>query len=262
MTTTQRSPNYASWQDSDAEEKGLISPVQDGHQVLTDDVHTTIRHGFIRKVYGILSVQLLITTVMAACLCTDAAKLFIAKNAAILWVAMAVQLVLTFVMMCFSGLMRQFPTNYILLGVWTAVEGLLVGSICAFTDPQLVLVAAALTTGIVLSLTLFAFQTKYDFTGIGPYLFVCCIALFLTGLVLMIMSACGLHFKWAHIIYAGLGVLLFSIYLVYDTQLIVGKKHYRFAFSVDDYCFAALMLYIDIIQIFLYILSILREANR
>ena len=66
---------------------------------------------------------------------------------------------------------------------------------------------------------------RYDFTGIGPYLFVCCIALFLTGLVLMIMSACGLHFKWAHIIYAGLGVLLFSIYLVYDTQLIVRTKH-------------------------------------
>ena len=54
-----------------------------------------IRHGFIRKVYGILTVQLLITTVMAACLCTDAAKLFIAKNAAILWVAMAVQVSIT-----------------------------------------------------------------------------------------------------------------------------------------------------------------------
>uniref|UniRef100_A0A7S1JUQ6 Transmembrane BAX inhibitor motif-containing protein 4 n=1 Tax=Vitrella brassicaformis TaxID=1169539 RepID=A0A7S1JUQ6_9ALVE len=258
MTTTQRSPNYASWQDSDAEEKGLISPVQDGHQVLTDDVHTTIRHGFIRKVYGILSVQLLITTVMAACLCTDAAKLFIAKNAAILWVAMAVQLVLTFVMMCFSGLMRQFPTNYILLGVWTAVEGLLVGSICAFTDPQLVLVAAALTTGIVLSLTLFAFQTKYDFTSWAPYLFVVALGFFLTGLMMGIMGMFGVHIKLLHILYCGFGVILFSIYLVFDTQMIVGAKHARFEFSVDDYCFAALMLYIDIIQIFLYLLRLLQ----
>uniref|UniRef100_A0A7S1P6E8 Uncharacterized protein n=1 Tax=Vitrella brassicaformis TaxID=1169539 RepID=A0A7S1P6E8_9ALVE len=237
-------------------------PLTGVYHSLDDTLRVEIRHSFIKKVYGILAAQLAVTFVLAASLTSAAALAWLQSHPAILFMAIVVQLGLCISFMCCPHLLRQYPTNYILLGLFTVAEGFLIGVVCAVSDPAIVLVALSLTLGIVIGLTLFAFQTKYDFTGIGPYLFVCCIALFLTGLVLMIMSACGLHFKWAHIIYAGLGVLLFSIYLVYDTQLIVGKKHYRFAFSVDDYCFAALMLYIDIIQIFLYILSILREANR
>ena len=38
--------------------------------------------------------------------------------------------------------------------------------------------------------------------------------------------------------------MLFSLYLVYDTQLIVGGAHKKFQFSVDDYVFAALNIYL------------------
>ena len=58
-----------------------------------------------------------------------------------------------------------------------------------------------------------------------------------------------------HTLYCALGTILFGIYLVIDTQLIVGGRKY--SLSMDDYIAGALMLYIDIIQIFLYILSIL-----
>jgi hypothetical protein len=53
-------------------------------------------------------------------------------------------------------------------------------------------------------------------------------------------------------LYCSLGVILFGIYLVIDTQMIIGGK--RFSISYDDYVLGALILYIDIIQIFLYIL--------
>lgn len=39
-------------------------------------------------------------------------------------------------------------------------------------------------------------------------------------------------------------------------QLVVGGKHRKFQYSVDDYIFAALTLYLDIIIIFMEILSI------
>lgn len=44
-----------------------------------------------------------------------------------------------------------------------------------------------------------------------------------------------------------------------DTQLIIGGKHAKFQFSVDDYVFAALNLYLDIINLFLFILQIINN---
>jgi hypothetical protein len=47
---------------------------------------------------------------------------------------------------------------------------------------------------------------------------------------------------------------VFGIYLVIDTQLIIGGR--RLAISMDDYVVGALILYMDIIQIFLYLLQL------
>ena len=52
-----------------------------------------------------------------------------------------------------------------------------------------------------------------------------------------------------------LGVLVYALYLIYDTQLILGNK--TFQYNVDDYCLAALNLYIDIIYMFIKILQII-----
>lgn len=62
------------------------------------------------------------------------------------------------------------------------------------------------------------------------------------------------------LVYACLGVLLFSFFIVYDTQLIVGGAH-KHAFDIDDYCFAALNLYLDIINLFLFLLQIFGARN-
>jgi len=50
-------------------------------------------------------------------------------------------------------------------------------------------------------------------------------------------------------VYCSLGALLFGIYLIIETQLILGGKY--FSLSVDDYVVAAMILYLDIIKIFL-----------
>ena len=46
-------------------------------------------------------------------------------------------------------------------------------------------------------------------------------------------------------------IILTSIYIVFDTKLILKKL------SLDDYILGALMLYTDIIQLFIWILSLL-----
>ena len=70
----------------------------------------------------------------------------------------------------------------------------------------------------------------------------------------MSTSTKGIQRRMVDTCYAMLGTVLFSCYIVYDTQLIVGGKHKRFQFTVDDYVLAAMNLYLDILNLFLLIL--------
>jgi protein lifeguard len=49
------------------------------------------------------------------------------------------------------------------------------------------------------------------------------------------------------------GALVLAIYIVYDTQMIIGNNDDKF--EVDDYIFAAMVLYVDIVRIFIHILK-------
>ena len=61
------------------------------------------------------------------------------------------------------------------------------------------------------------------------------------------------------IIYCGLAILLFGFYLIVDTQLIKGGG--QESLSEDDYIIGALIIYIDIISLFIQILSLLANLK-
>ena len=60
--------------------------------------------------------------------------------------------------------------------------------------------------------------------------------------------------------YGSVGALIFSLYIVYDTQLMMGGKH-KYSLSPEEYIFAALNIYLDIINLFMYILMIVGAAR-
>jgi FtsH-binding integral membrane protein len=214
-----------------------------------------MRLGFIRKVYGILSVQLLITTFLCIVSMTSHSfAKFQMRNTWAIWLCAIGGIIVVLAISCFRELARKVPTNYILLFLFTAFESYLVSAMCAITNPRLVLMAAAMTCGITIALTLYACTTKSDFTICGSLLFVLGCILFLFSLF-----AIFTHNKIFHIILSCFGVLLFSFYLIYDTQLLLGSKEN--SLEMDEYIFAALMLYLDIINLFLYILKLLKETE-
>lgn len=92
--------------------------------------------------------------------------------------------------------------------------------------------------------------TKSDFTSYGPYLMVICIVVFVFGVVCIFWKD-----PIAKLVYSCLSALLFSLYLIYDTQLVLGRGENKF--TLDDAYLASIQLYIDIIQIFLNLLKIL-----
>lgn len=87
--------------------------------------------------------------------------------------------------------------------------------------------AVGVTAAIVIGLTLFAFQTKYDFTTCGGFL---CIML----LLLTVGSLIGAFFfrnELGNFIIACAGAAIFSMYIVYDTQIMMGKFILSWIFS-------------------------------
>lgn len=106
-----------------------------------------------------------------------------------------------------------------------------------------------------MALTIFALQTKYDFTACGGFLLAAMVCLLIFGIVAM--------FWRAHIvqtIYAGCGALLACVFLIYDTQIMMGGEH-KYSISPEEYIFAALNLYMDVVRIFLFILQLIGNRN-
>ncbi|VDP21100.1 unnamed protein product [Heligmosomoides polygyrus] len=59
-------------------------------------------------------------------------------------------------------------------------------------------------------------------------------------------------------VYAALGALLSMVYLAIDIQLIMGGR--KFELSPEEYIFAAVQLFLDILNIFLFILQIFGKS--
>lgn len=215
-----------------------------------------IRHGFIKKTYGIVSVQMLLTTAITAMIIfIEDLKNFFFTNSWILWIFIAGTFIIMIVLACCEGVARSYPINLILLMAFTLMESFIVGVISATYDTTTVLIAVGITAVVVVGITVFAFQTKIDFTGAGIYLFVFALVLLVFGIIAMIIRS-----KILQIVYAAIGALLFSFYLVFDTQMMLGGKH-KYSISPEDYILAALNLYVDIINLFLMILRLVGFAR-
>ncbi|XP_075155341.1 protein lifeguard 2-like [Haematobia irritans] len=214
------------------------------------------RRKFIKNVYVILAIQLLITLGLVAIFITsDAFYEYVEENPYILLVAIGLQIVTVLILACCTGARRTAPMNYICLVIFTIAQSFLLGIIGSIYDPKSIILALALTALICIVLSIYAMQTKVDFTWIGGFLFVCLIIGLIFGILMI--------FFYSHIlmmIYCSLGVLLYSMFLIFDTQLMVRGNH-AYAIRSDDYVFGALNLYIDIVQIFLCLLHLVGTDN-
>ncbi|XP_068603117.1 glutamate receptor, ionotropic, N-methyl D-aspartate-associated protein 1a (glutamate binding) [Brachionichthys hirsutus] len=214
-----------------------------------------IRQAFIRKVFLVLTVQLLVTfSFVAVFTFVDDAKHFVRRNPWTYYVSYAVFFVSLIVLSCCGDFRRKHPWNLVALAILTLSLSYMVGMIASFYDTETVIMAVGITAVVCFTVVLFSLQSKYDFTSCRGVLFVCLIVLFLFSILCIFI-----RHRILHIVYASLGALLFTCFLAVDTQLLLGNK--KLALSPEEYIFAALNLYTDIINIFLYILAIVGRSR-
>ncbi|WIA38242.1 hypothetical protein OEZ86_001585 [Tetradesmus obliquus] len=214
-----------------------------------------VRNGFVRKVFGIVAIQLLVTVGFACvCLFVPEVKLYVRTNRWPFWTAWGLAIGLILVLACVEKARRVFPMNMMLLGAFTMVQAFLVGMISAFYNIEAVLLAFLVTAVAVGCITIFAINTKIDVTRWGTLLLVGLVAF----VVLLLVGMFWVN-RIMYLVIAGFACLLFSAYLLYDIQLVMGGRYY--SISPDEYIFAALNIYLDIINLFLWILTLIGLAG-
>lgn len=142
-----------------------------------------VRAGFIRKVFGILSVQLLVTFAIVCIFSfVDGIRDGVRQRPGVLWAALAISVTCLIALSCCPGVAKTYPGNYICLGIFTLAEAYLLGAIGASYAPESVAWAVGATLVLCLALAVFAWQTRIDFTLFSGTLFVVLLAFVLFGI--------------------------------------------------------------------------------
>lgn len=146
---------------------------------------------------------------------------------------------------------KSYPANLAFLSGFTLLEAYSISVVTSFYESRVVVQALLLTLGIFVALTLFSCQTKFDFTNWMPYLFGALWFMILFGFVAVFIP----FNSTIELVYGGLGALIFSGYILVDTQLVM--RHYH----VEEEIAAAISLYLDVLNLFLSILRILNAQS-
>lgn len=229
---------------------GLLTPDQPiASSVVREDA--SIQMGFLQKVYSLFLLGLVSATAGAFTTMTDPAV----ARAVIghFWIGTLVFFGVFFLAMA----VRKVPgANVLALLAFTFVTG-------AFFAPALMLAvlktgsmavvyqAAGITGSIFVGLTAYTFISKKDFSFLGGIVYVGLFAVIGIMLVNFFVQS-----EAANIAVSWIGSVLFSLFILFDTSRIL-RTH-----QSDEYVSGALSLFLDFINLFLFILRILSGGRR
>ncbi|KAJ8253320.1 hypothetical protein GJAV_G00211590 [Gymnothorax javanicus] len=215
---------------------------------------TAVRHSFIRKVYLILAAQLLVTvSIVAVFIFVEPVREFVVRNPGVYWASYAVYLVCYLILACFEGPRRRFPANLIFLAIFTLAMSYMTGAISSYHDTKAVFLALGITMIVCLIVTVFCFQTKVDFTACSGFFCVLGMVFIVTGIITVIVLSFH-YIPWLQMLFAAIGTIVFTLFFAFHTQLLIGNR--KHSISPEEYVFAALSIYLDVIQMFLFLLQI------
>ena len=208
-------------------------------------VTTTDRLVFIKKVYSLLAMSMG-SAAVGAYLGSGPLLLLVAPNMMLFFI---LQIALIF----FASFAARKPgLNMVALFSFTTVSGLTLGPLLYQVGPSIAAEAFALTAITFAGLSMYVVYSKKDFSFMSGFLMTGLIVLVVGGLLNMFFIQSGMM----HFVMSGASVLLFSGFILYDTSNIM--RYY----GTDEYVSATLALYLDVLNLFIALLSILGIMGR
>ncbi|MBQ8366378.1 MAG: Bax inhibitor-1/YccA family protein [Alistipes sp.] len=183
---------------------------------------------------------------------------FLAENPSMLWIALFAQLGLVIWMS--TGLMRMSMTMATVLFIlYSVLMGVTMSSIFMVYTMSSIASVFFITAGMFFAMSILGYVTRLDLTKLGSLLFMALIGLIITSVVNIFLGSTTMY--WI-ISYAG--VIIFTGLAAFDTQKI--KQMFMEYGSADEMgnkiaLFGALTLYLDFINLFLFLLRILGDRR-
>ncbi|HEY2586544.1 MAG TPA: Bax inhibitor-1/YccA family protein [Tepidisphaeraceae bacterium] len=161
-----------------------------------------------------------------------------------------------------SGTVQRIgPTGAtILFMLFSAVNGLVLSGILLIYAKAIIASAFLITAAMFGAMSVYGLVTRRDLTSLGAYLF-----MGLIGIIIASVVSIFWHPTWLTVVINYVGVFIFVGLTAYDTQRL---KHIALETQNDPRLAArlsingALMLYLDFLNLFLFIVSILGNQDR
>src|SRR5215218_2940611 len=209
------------------------------------------RATLVRRTYGLVFISVIVTALGVGFAFTQPSLMqAVARHPIISMLAMFAPLWMA------MQARHQFPKNLILTLLFTFIEGIWIAPFLFMaerTNPGIVGQAGLLTRSTFGGLSLYAVISRRDFSARGSF-FIAGLWVLIATSVINIFVGSALGSLWI----AGGTVLVFSGLLVFDTWRIVRSGQY----GPNDYVPAAVNIYLDLLNLFLAIVSLLGGRRR
>lgn len=212
----------------------------------------SVRLDFLRKVYVLLTINFAIT-IGISCAFTFIRPIrdFFVGKEYLIFVAIAVTFVAFLILRCVKP---PFPLNIVMLYVftlaWSCFIAIVVASYYSRGYGFAVLAAFISTAAVFLTITVYVSISKKDFSFLYGFLSAGLVVLLVLLLLTFVVGFDGKQSRWLYFGISLLGALLMTGYLLYDTSMIITR------YGPDQWLDALLALYLDVTNLFLYLLAI------
>ncbi|MEP6755908.1 MAG: Bax inhibitor-1 family protein [Chthonomonadales bacterium] len=206
-----------------------------------------VRAEFIRKVYNLLFTAMLMTVGVGFFVTRPA---FIAITSGLMLPLFIAMIITGFIM---AFLKKTTGINLAIFMLYSALVGSVFGPLLMMIDkvqPGVPAMAGTITVAVFGGLSMYAITSKKDFSYMGGFLFAGLLGLIVAGILMFII-----HSPIMSLIYSMAGVLLFCGFILYDTSQIMLRLR------TDEAIRGSIELYLDFLNLFLFILRILSQLN-
>ncbi len=213
-----------------------------------------------RKVYTWMALALLITGITAFGVASSPTLLMtIMTSKGLMWGLIIAELALVFAI---SGAINRLSlgTATLLFIVYSVLNGTMLSSIFVIYQPMVIAKVFFITAGTFGVMAFYGYSTKRDLTSIGKILFMALVGLVIATVVNMFLKSPGFDYILSYI-----GVAIFTGLTAWDTQKIKQMLQTQYDMSEGAQKIAllgALTLYLDFINLFLYLLRIFGGSNK
>jgi len=206
--------------------------------------------GVMRKVYGKMALGLLATAISSFLVLSSPAVMNVLfSNVATMWILFAAELGLVIYLSARIDKLSS-GTATALFYVYSILNGLALSPIFLIYTGASIATTFAITAGTFGAMSIFGYVTRQDLSKIGSFLFMA-----LLGLIVCVVVNMFMHNSMFELLISGAGVLIFVGLTAWDTQAIK-----RMCAEADPSMMGkvatmgALTLYLDFINLFLYLL--------